>query len=284
MKLALGTVQFGLAYGVAGGSHPVSESETRTILAAAYEAGIRRLDTAPAYGDIEERLAGLCDGLDFGIVSKIPAMPKGLDRAQAVSWLRASVNLSRKRLGDRLCGIIFHDASMPVGPHGVALRDALTDAVAGSGIRVGASHYSPETLPGEAIWPDHVMAQLPGNAYDQRIVDLTEALAGTEVSMRSAFLQGLLLVDRNRALARVPEAADWLARWDRWCSSTGLSPLAAALAVAKSFDAVDYCLIGVDNIGQLRDIVSVWDATPAINAPELAGDDPRVFDPRKWRS
>lgn len=284
MELALGTVQFGLAYGVAAGRHPVSEAETRTILSAAYEAGIRRLDTAPAYGDIEERLGGLCSGLDFSIVSKIPAMPERLDTAEAVSWLRASVDLSRRRLGDRLQGIIFHDASLPIGPHGAALREALADAVVGTGIRVGASHYSAETLPDEALWPDHRMAQLPGNAYDQRVHSIAEALTGTEVSMRSAFLQGLLLVDRGRAVARVPEAADWLANWDRWCAEAGLSSLAAALAIAKSFDMVDYCLVGVDSTVQLRDIVAAWDATPAIRAPGLAGHDPRVFDPRQWRS
>ncbi|HWW55898.1 MAG TPA: aldo/keto reductase [Sphingopyxis sp.] len=284
MELALGTVQFGLAYGIAGGGHPVSESEARTILAAAHEAGIRRLDTAPAYGDIEERLSGLCGGLDFSIVSKIPAMPEGLDSAEAASWLRASVDLSRRRLGDRLCGIIFHDASLPIGPDGAALRDALAGAVAGTGIRVGASHYSPETLPDKALWPDHGMAQLPGNAYDQRIAGVAEALADTEVSMRSAFLQGLLLVDGDRAIARVPEAADWLAGWDRWCAKAGMLPLAAALAVAKSFDAVDYCLVGVDSIAQLRDIIAAWEATPAIKATELAGHDPLVFDPRQWRS
>ncbi len=284
MELALGTVQFGLAYGVAGSGHPVSESETRTILATAYEAGIRRLDTAPAYGDVEERLGGLCGRLGFSIVSKIPAMPAGLDSAEAVSWLRASVDRSRRRLGDRLGGIIFHDASLPIGPHGAALRDALADAVAGSRIRVGASHYSAETLPDKALWSDHAMAQLPGNAYDQRVAGLAAALAETEVSMRSAFLQGLLLAERSRAVARVPEAADWLATWDRWCVEAGLSPLAAALAVAKGFDAVNYCLIGVDSVAQLRDIVAAWEATSAIRAPELAGDDPRVFDPRQWRS
>ena len=169
MELALGTVQFGLAYGVAGSALPVSESETRTILAEAHEAGIRRLDTAPAYGDIEARLARLCSGLDFDIVSKIPTMPPGLDRAEAVAWLQASVTLSRQRLGDRLCGIIFHDASLPTSAHGAALREALANTVAGTGIRVGASHYSPETLPAKELWPDHSMAQLPGNAYDQRI-------------------------------------------------------------------------------------------------------------------
>ncbi|QUM71311.1 aldo/keto reductase [Sphingopyxis granuli] len=284
MELALGTVQFGLAYGVAGNDRPVADGEAGAILAAAHEAGIRRLDTAPAYGDIEERLAALCGTLDFSIVSKIPAMPAGLDRASAATWLRQSVERSRQRLGDRLCGLIFHDALLPLGRLGDTLRDALEDALTGTGIRTGSSHYSAETLPDPSQWPGHDMAQLAGNAYDQRIAALAERLSGTEVSLRSAFLQGLLLIDRDRAAARVPEAAEWLTQWDEWCEAAGVSRLAGALAVAKSFTAVDYCLVGVDSLAQLKDIVAAWSNTPAMAAPELAGHDARVFDPRQWRS
>lgn len=284
MELALGTVQFGLAYGVAGNDHPVADDEVRAILASAYEAGIRRLDTAPAYGDIEERLVALCGALDFSIVSKIPAMPASLDHSSARAWLRQSVERSRQRLGDRLRGLVFHDASLPLGIHGVALRDALAEALAGTGIRTGSSHYSAETLPDPSQWPGHEIAQLAGNAYDQRIVALADRLSDTEVSLRSVFLQGLLLIDRDRAAARVPESREWLGRWDQWCEAAGVSRLAGALAVAKSFVAVDYCLVGVDSLAQLKDIVEAWSSTPAMAATELAGHDPRVFDPRQWRS
>lgn len=284
MELALGTVQFGLAYGVAGNHRPIPDGEASAILAAAYEAGIRRLDTAPGYGDIEERLTALCGSLDFSIVSKIPAMPEGLDRRSAEEWLRQSVERSRRRLGNRLCGIIFHDASLPLGPYGDTLREALANALEGTGILVGSSHYAADTLPSPTAWPDHRMAQLAGNAYDQRIADLADRLSGTEVSMRSALLQGLLLIDRDRAVARVSEAAEWLDRWDDWCAERDVSPLAGALAIAKSFTAVDYCLVGVDSLTQLVDIVATWSETPAMPAPELAGHDARVFDPRQWRS
>ena len=56
VELALGTVQFGLAYGVAGADRPLLPEISREILVEARKAGIRRLDTAPAYGDIEQRL------------------------------------------------------------------------------------------------------------------------------------------------------------------------------------------------------------------------------------
>ena len=56
MKLSLGTVQFGLAYGIAGRDTPVEPAIVRNILELAQSAGITTLDTAAAYGDIEERL------------------------------------------------------------------------------------------------------------------------------------------------------------------------------------------------------------------------------------
>ena len=75
VELALGTVQFGLTYGVAGRGEPVPEREIKDILALAWRAGVRTLDTASAYGDIEERLGGLMRDRAFKVTSKIPALP-----------------------------------------------------------------------------------------------------------------------------------------------------------------------------------------------------------------
>lgn len=283
MELALGTVQFGVAYGVADRSSPVAESEAQAILAQAWEAGIRRLDTAPAYGDIEQRLATLCGPLGFSIVSKIPPLPEGLAPGEIAEWLRQSVETSRRRLGDRLCGLIFHDASLPLGPHGELVRETLLELTEGSGIRTGSSHYDLSTLDTGHSAVDQ-MAQFPGNAYDQRIASLSTELAGTEVSLRSVFLQGLLLAGPETAAQRVPAALDWIQGWSRWCAAAGVSRLVGALSIAKSFSAVDYCLVGVDSAAQLLGVTEAWAAASAKEAPELAGDDPDVFDPRRWRS
>ena len=56
MQLALGTVQFGLAYGAVGSGSQVDGATATAILDAAWHQGVRTLDTAAAYGDIEERL------------------------------------------------------------------------------------------------------------------------------------------------------------------------------------------------------------------------------------
>ena len=52
-KLTLGTVQFGMNYGIANTQGKPSFEKVCGILAAAYENGIRFLDTAAGYGDSE---------------------------------------------------------------------------------------------------------------------------------------------------------------------------------------------------------------------------------------
>lgn len=281
MDLALGTVQFGVDYGIAGARRPDDETAAK-ILTYAWDAGIRRLDTAPGYGDIESRLLGLCGNREFSIVSKIPKVPATINGEALLAWLTETVETSRRRLGDRLRGLIFHEPQMTLGDHGVIVRETLARLLDGTGISIGASHYDDTTLLEMATWPDCKMAQVPGNALDQRIVKQREKLEGMEVSLRSAFLQGLLLMDPQAAAERLPAAASAVHNWRHWCARRGLSPLEAALSVVKGFSMVDYCLVGVDSLAQLSAIRNAWERSTAVTAPELQSHDPAVIDPRLW--
>ena len=54
MKLTLGTVQFGLDYGVSNDTGKVSDKEVHAILTTAISHGITTLDCAAAYGNSEQ--------------------------------------------------------------------------------------------------------------------------------------------------------------------------------------------------------------------------------------
>lgn len=280
MELALGTVQFGLAYGVANDKGKTPDRETSAILELAYECGIRRLDTAAAYGDIEERLAGLCGNLDFSIVSKIPAIGPQLPIAEARAFVTQAIQLSRQRLGDRLVGILFHDAADLRHERGKALWDTASDYTARCGIALGSSCYDPQRLEEMAELPRFSMGQLPGNAFDQRAAECN--LDGVEITIRSALLQGLLMLPALEAAVRVPESADAMVRWINWCRIQGLSRLAAAFSVVKGFGNGHFCVIGVDNVGQLEANITAWASASPILAPDLAVQDPNCIDPRCW--
>ena len=82
-KLMLGTVQFGMAYGVANVSGKPSSETIRQILSESFCNGVNALDTAPEYGDSEEiigkTLADLKLSGKFQIVTKIPKVPENCD-------------------------------------------------------------------------------------------------------------------------------------------------------------------------------------------------------------
>jgi hypothetical protein len=284
MQLALGTVQFGLAYGIVGRGEAVPEKEVRAILEDAVARGTRTLDTAAGYGDIEIRLGILCADLPVKIVSKFPAIPDELTPDQAAAFALESARRSRERLGGALRGLMAHRAQDLLGDRGNAVWPALERWARSEGITLGASCYSPEEAADLIRLRAIGMAQLPGNTLDQRIacagVPLT--LQGCEIHLRSAFLQGLLLMPLQRGAECLPSAADALRRWHAWTARKGLKPIEAALGIVKSFACVSTVVVGTDSLEQWRAISEAWESTSAISAPELATDEASVIDPRLW--
>jgi aryl-alcohol dehydrogenase-like predicted oxidoreductase len=282
-QLALGSVQFGLAYGVAGRGEAVPPAEVREILATAWRGGIRLIDTAPVYGDIEARLHALSDGLGFDFVSKIPALDMLANAESISSTIQQSVALSRERLGSGLRTLLFHRGDDLLSAEGDVAWRAASDTLAGTGITLGGSFYSPEAAAAARARHGIAVAQLPGNALDQRLHSpAARALAGVEIHLRSVFLQGLLVDGTRRALERVPKAAAGFAAWRQWCDGQGMDLVAAALGVARALPHVRYCLVGVDNAAQLAEILAAWQRSVPLNAPTLACEDEEIIDPRRW--
>lgn len=277
--LALGTVQFGLPYGLAGATMPVREDDVRTILRRAADAGVSRLDTAAAYGDIEERLAGLVGDLPFSVVSKIPSLPANLGPIERIDFVRQAIARSQARLGQLLVGILFHDPAPLLGPNGPGLWAAAKEECDRLGIALGVSGYDPAEVARLHANYDLAMAQLPASALDQRVRQAGEM--PFELTLRSLFLQGLLLLEKEEAARRVPAGMVSTARWRQWCASRDLPPLDAALAIAKSFVA-DYAVVGVDTPAQWDEIAAAWARADAMSEPDLAVEEPGVIDPRYW--
>ena len=282
MELALGTAQFGLRYGIAGRGEVVPEAEVRTILGRAAALGIRLLDTASAYGDIEGRLPDLGCGGAWRVVTKLPALPKDLDPSESEGWATRSLDAARERLGGLLHGVLFHRAEDLLEPPADRLWHAAAAWAEQSGCKLGVSCYDPDTLHRVARRYPLRLAQLPGNALDQRLRASRSFPGDIEIHVRSAFLQGLLLMPEKDAVMRIPAAAGSLGRWHTWRAEHGLEPLTAALGIVKGLPGVSHCIVGVDHAEQLDQIATAWESTPALSADMLAVLDPRVIDPRRW--
>jgi aryl-alcohol dehydrogenase-like predicted oxidoreductase len=286
-RLGLGTAQFGLRYGVANAGGQVSLREARAILDHAAAAGISLLDTAIAYGESESRL-GQLDVAHWHVVSKLPPLAEGCGDVGA--WVRNAVQGSLERLRiRRLYGLLLHEPRDLLGGRGPALNAALLELrERGTVHKVGLSVYDPEEL--EAVWPRFPVdiVQAPFNIVDRRIAAsgwlarLHEA--GTEVHVRSAFLQGLLVMGAAR---RPPRFARWQRlwhQWDQWLSEQRLTPLAACLRFVLARPEIRRVIVGVDCLAQLREIIAASTGKPVMPPESLATNDPELVNPSRWNA
>ena len=237
-RLALGTVQFGLAYGIANQTGQVRSLEAKGMLQLASSNGIDTLDTAIAYGDSESCLGEV--GIhDFRLVTKLPAFPDKC--ADVGAWVQQQVVASLSRLGvNAVYGLLLHRSEQLLGPNGTALYRAL-QSVKDSGRvqKVGVSIYAPSQL--DVLSPQYHfdLVQAPLNLVDRRF-HMTGWLQrlkekGVEVHTRSAFLQGLLLMPQAAIPTKFSGWNHLWCRWHQWLGDCDISAVQACLAYPLSF-------------------------------------------------
>ena len=287
MKLALGTVQFGLPYGVANKTGQVEPGAITTVLKHARLAGIDTLDTAIVYGESEQRLGEV--GVDgWRIVSKLPECPDAC--TDVAAWVKGQVQGSLSRLKvRRLAGVLLHRPGQLLESKGEALWAALLN-LKKDGIldKIGFSIYEPGEL--DVLWPDFHpdLVQAPYNVFDQRLATSgwlqRMNREGVEVHVRSVFLQGLLLMseyDRPKKFARWSTL--W-AVWDAWLHEQGLSALQGCLGFVMADPNISRVVVGVDSLHQLEEILSST-AVGITQLPKYPGsNDPDLINPSRWNS
>lgn len=286
-RLALGTVQFGLPYGIANQAGQVSRDEATAILDHAWAMGFDTLDTAIAYGESEQRLGEIGVG-QWQIISKLPAIPEPC--TDVTAWVRESVLGSLERLRiPKLHGLLLHRAQQLLGPQGDALYRALI-ALKDQGMveKIGVSIYGPDEL--DALWPrfQFDMVQAPFNIIDRRLAAsgwLTRLhQAGTEVHTRSVFLQGLLLMEATKRPATFNRWHPLWQQWHRWLEDQALTPLQACLNFTLSQPEIDRVVVGVDSLKQLQGILGSVEV-PAVKPPAaLMSEDLDLINPSRWKA
>ena len=285
MKLALGTAQFGLDYGIANNTGHVSQPEARLILDYAEACGMDTLDTAVAYGNSEAVLGEL--GVQhWRVVTKLPAVPENCSNIR--DWVERQVSESLDRLGkDRLHGLMLHRPGQLLEKWASDLFPALQEQrSAGLTSKIGISVYGVEEL--EVLFDtfDFDIVQAPLNIFDQNLVrsGWAEKLkrSRVELHVRSPFLQGLLLMPRHKRPAKFDRWRPVWQIWDEWLLGTGLSPLQACLRYASSLDVVDRIVVGVDSVAQLTEIVAAAHGELPSLPPFEPLDDPRLINPSRW--
>jgi aryl-alcohol dehydrogenase-like predicted oxidoreductase len=281
--LALGTVQFGLPYGVTNASGQVSEVDVADILQYAMDRGISTLDTASEYGT-SELVLGNVGVRSFEVVTKFPAQ---IPAANQTTWATSSVASSLRRLRvPNIHGVLFHRPEHVSAFDSDSLQSCIDELKQlGYVQKVGVSVYCPSDLDDVLRFFTPDIVQLPYNAFDQRFrtsgwLDRLSAL-NVDVHVRSVFLQGVLLEGLDRLPNRFKRWNDQLEHWSHVCEDFGGDRLAVALAAVKH-PAINRIVVGVQSKNQLIDIVNSYEIAKTLTVPDVSIDDENLILPTKW--
>jgi aryl-alcohol dehydrogenase-like predicted oxidoreductase len=288
-RLALGTVQFGLPYGVANTQGQVRYDQAEAMLGAMRTAGIDTIDTAIAYGEAETVLGRI--GLTgFRLVSKVPPLRE--PTLAVDDWVVAQVESSLERLRvPRLAGLMLHAPDDLLGPHGPDLARGLQRARdTGLAERIGMSVYSPEQLDALVDRLPLEILQIPLNIFDRRFVEtgwLDRLVADdVEVHARSVFLQGLLLMPNDLVPNKFVPFSPLIDRWHKWLASeaSNMSRVQACLAHVASYEGIARMVVGADSLLQLQDIIEAVSRAPTRAPESLASPPTPLINPVLWNT
>lgn len=287
-KLGLGTVQWGLNYGISNHRGMTSSDEVASILVAARSNSVSVLDTASLYGSAEVTLGA--NRLDsFNVVTKTPRFSTSLIEEDQAKELISTFECSLKNLGlENIYGLLAHHADDLLVEGGERLIKAMQQLKEkGKVDRIGVSIYDGSQIERvlKLFKPD--LVQLPLNVFDQRLIrgGHLQRLkdSGVEIHVRSVFLQGLLLMPLDSLPIYFEPIRHLLCRWHERVQERGMSNAQAALSFVRDIPEVDVVLVGIESTDQLMECIQDFSVDMVFDATGLACDDPKFINPALWR-
>jgi len=287
-KLSLGTVQFGLDYGIANSTGKPSQESVDKIIDYVYENGLNCFDTASAYGNSEEVLGEASYNKEnIFFISKLKSnfFIDNLNK----NVLKSLANLKR----DTLYGLLLHDSELLYSwkEEYSLLVDRLIES---KKIKYfGVSIYTDEDF-NLAIENDSVkFIQIPFNIFDQRAITkgwLEKAKKHNKlIFIRSIFLQGLLLMDIKKLPKDLEKAKKYLRIFEDYSQKLNMSKSELALSFVDSVATESVLLFGCDNIEQAKENIENYNKLKKVES-NICNDitqsfkdiDETIYNPTKW--
>ena len=279
MKLALGTVQFGLDYGILNTTGQAPLEEVKKVLKLAKEHNIDTLDTAARYGNSEQVL-GEVGVNNYRIITKTTPLKNGVDRV-IKGFYQSLDNLNIGQVDGLLIHNIDDVKDKRFGDLFHKLNELKEEGLIN---KIGFSTYTPDQVDFLLENFDFDLIQVPFNIFDTRLIEGGQLQAlkkkNIEIHARSIFLQGVLLDFDNLS----SYFSKWKKQFDKYQSTvekSGLSLLEYALNFTLNVQEIDKILVGVNSTDQLQEIVQAKKKQSSLSAFPI--DDIALLNPGLWK-
>lgn len=287
-KLVLGTVQFGLDYGIANINGKPTQENVNNIVKYLYEEKLNCFDTAQVYGNSEEVLGiALENTKSTFVISKLKS-------DTFITNAIGSVSNSLNNLGIKtLYGLLLHDSTVLQnwGDESSFIVDNLVEK---NLIRYfGVSIYTENDFE-LAINNDRIdFIQVPFNLFDQRAIRNSwfkrAKVKNKLIFIRSVFLQGLLLMDISSVPKKLESAKLHLEQLEILCSKFKMTKNELALAYVDSIAKNSLILFGCDNIIQAKENIKNYNSLKKLTITDLniieekfKSIEESIYNPAKW--
>lgn len=282
-KLILGTVQFGLTYGINNTKGKPTEKEVFEIFDMARSCQIDTLDTAEEYGDAINIIGNYHrqKGFAFNVISKF--RNKETDIYSQIENTVKNLHISK------LDTLLFHSFS---DYYKTGITKELKKLKENDLLdNIGISIYTNEELAIVVEDPEITVIQLPYNLLDnhnQRGNLLLRAKAkGKKVHTRSVFLQGLFFMEEHKLPARLLPLKIYLQQIKDLCIIYNISISQLALNYVLYTNYIDKIIIGVDNKNQLMENLQMasldFDCSVFKEVNNIQVSQPELLNPAKWK-
>jgi len=249
-KLALGTAQFGLDYGIYNKKGRLSEKEVFRILKYAIQNGIDVIDTAYAYGDSEKIIGTFIkeNKSKIKIISKAPS--------NNTQDLKNLFNSSLKRLhSDNLYGYLVHNFNSFIINPGV-WETLIKLKNQGKINKIGFSLYYPTEA--EYILKKNIkvdILQVPFSIFDQRFSEIFSLLKekNIEIYVRSIFIQGLIFTNPDKLQGKFVNIRDKLLYLKSLSEDIKVPISGICINFVLLNDLIDKVIVGVDSLRNLKE-------------------------------
>jgi uncharacterized protein len=249
-RLVLGTVQFGMTYGINNIGGQPSVQKVFDILDLAATQGIKQLDTADLYGDAQQIIGEYLRNhqVNFVINTKF-SVNKGKSIEEQLNQSLESLNL------EKINTYFFHRFDeMAKTPQ---ILNQLEDLKERNLIdKIGVSVYSNEEFEHSIKVKKLHVIQIPFNLLDNYsrrggLIKLAKE-KGKEIQVRSIFLQGLFFKDRQSFPVQLQPLIKYINKLDHLSELYEISMNDLAMGYVLKKKEIDFIVIGIDSEEQLK--------------------------------
>ena len=283
MKLALGTVQFGVNYGINNKNGIPSDFDISEIFNLSLKNNINYLDTSISYGNSEEKISKLASN-KFKIITKSNNVKSS---EELTSSILTSLSLLRT---ESVYGFLVHNADNLIDNHD--LWNILVKFKNEKKVKkIGYSVYETKQvdyLLDKGFIPDII--QLPYSLLDRKFEKYFIKLKrlGIEIHVRSVFLQGLYFIDNKRLPNDLEPLRKYLVKIESLCFKFNVSVGELALNFVNSNKFVDKIIIGVDSVSQLDQNIQMiknWNSSNDIYRliNNISVREEHLLNPANWQ-